>query len=1189
MSVGKKQVIQNFVVADIVTCQGILGMDFLTQNRGKVDIEKKTLKLGKVKIWLKSNLDNGISRVQLLESINISPYTEAFVQCYLDRPCFLERGIVEPAKFLKGRKLLLAKTLVDPQNQVILSLVNLGEKPVKLDSETVIGMIYPVDSVCTLVPDCEHEKDTIEIPEHLKPLLENVSENLNVHQRSELKTLVGNYRDIFKDPEGSLGQTDFVLHEIDTGNARPIKLPLRRVPLKQREVIEDELNKMLQENIIEPSDSPWSSNICLVTKKDGSLRFCVDFRKLNQVTRKDAYPLPRIDDTLDTLTNSQWFSTLDLASGYWQIKMHPKDKPKTAFATHKGLFQFNVLPFGLSNGPASFQRLMGKVLGHLNWYKCLCYLDDVIVFGHNFETALANLESVFSCLRQANLKLKPSKCVLFQEQVQFLGHVVSKDGVQCDPAKIDAVKTWPRPENKSEVKSFLGLIGYYRRFVPNFSLKAYPLNFLTRSKSKFKWDERCEDSFNILKECLISAPILAFPNESDTFVLDTDASGESVGAVLSQIQSGEERVIAYASKTLNKSQQNYCTTKRELLAVVSFVRLFRHYLTGRKFILRTDHAPLLWLKNFKDPEGMYARWITILENFDFESQYRAGYKHRNADGLSRIPDRKCKNPDCMECVPQNSVDLTYTQGENHESCKPHHVDAIETELQPSGIRDRELPNWLGAWETEEISEMQLRDPGIKQILLWKLDGRTVPPGNEKHSLCEAAKSLCTDWEMLHVSDNVLYLKGYNHVGVQISRLVTPSEIRDVIFKNLHASRTGGHLGRDRMIEAIRRRFYWYKQNEDIKLWCEQCDMCARGKPGPGLGKSSLKQFQASAPMQVVAVDIVGPLPITDKNNEYIIVFGDYYTKWKEVFAVPNHSAMTVAEKLVTEVFCRFGCPEQIHSDQGREFESELFSCICNLLDIQKTRTTPYRPQSDGLVERFNRTLIQMLSICAEENFYNWDEHLPYLLMAYRSTEHSSTKCTPNLLMLGREINYPLDLMVGLPPEQRQVRCSVQYAQWMQSVFNKSFDLAHSQLGKAAKRQKKGYDKNLKPRKFEIGNWVWRWYPPKAGMKLGLGWTGPYLVVGIISEVTCSIQKSPQSPKVNVHIDHLKIYKGTHVPMSWLANHLPNIPEVLEDSEVTPDILEGPDVVNPQEQEVIGANVNQTRRGRVVKPRQIYSP
>ena len=259
MSVGKKQVIQNFVVADIVTCQGILGMDFLTQNRGKVDIEKKTLKLGKVKIWLKSNLDNGISRVQLLESINISPYTEAFVQCYLDRPCFLERGIVEPAKFLKGRKLLLAKTLVDPQNQVILSLVNLGEKPVKLDSETVIGMMYPVDSVCTLVPDCEHEKDTIEIPEHLKPLLENVSENLNVHQRSELKTLVGNYRDIFKDPEGSLGQTDFVLHEIDTGNARPIKLPLRRVPLKQREVIEDELNKMLQENIIEPSDSPLFS------------------------------------------------------------------------------------------------------------------------------------------------------------------------------------------------------------------------------------------------------------------------------------------------------------------------------------------------------------------------------------------------------------------------------------------------------------------------------------------------------------------------------------------------------------------------------------------------------------------------------------------------------------------------------------------------------------------------------------------------------------------------------------------------------------------------------------------------------------------------------------------------------------------------------------------------------------------
>lgn len=1052
LTIGSKEYTQNFIVADLKEFKGIIGMDFLGSHQGKVDIDKKTLKLGKSKVWLKSNPTAGITRVKLVENVSIPPCSEMFVSCAVDRPCFLEEGLVEPVRFLKGRKLLLAKSLVNPQCKIVLSFINMGEKPVNLKSDTIVGKIYPVEKVCLATHENMFD-ESFEVPDHLKPLIENASENLTESERGELKNLIVEFGDIFKEPEGPLGQTDLVLHEIDTGGEKPVKLPPRRLPQRQKEIIDKELDKMLRDNIIEPSESPWSSHICLVTKKDGSLRFCVDFRKLNQITRKDAYPLPRIDDTLDTLTNSKWFSTLDLASGYWQIRMHPRDKPKTAFATHRGLFQFNVLPFGLSNGPSSFQRLMERVLGHLNWHKCLCYLDDVIVFGQDFKTSLSNLRSVFSCFREANLKLKPSKCVLFKQEVTFLGHIVSKVGVKCDPSKIEAVKSWPTPENKSEVKSFLGLIGYYRRFVPDFSLKAYPLNLLTRAKSKFKWDERCEDSFNILKQCLVNAPILAFPTENDTFVLDTDASNEGMGAVLSQIQDGEEKVIAYASKTFNKAQQNYCTTKRELLAVVNFVRLFRHYLIGRKFVLRTDHAPLLWLKNFKDPEGMYARWITILENYDFELKYRAGSKHKNADALSRVPDRKCKRLDCPQCVPnfdqspaidsvvQNSCVKTSSDSSPEIS---FNVNTITASSDIASSREREIPNWLDVWNKEEISEMQLKDPGIKQILIWKLDGRTVPPGNEIRSLNEEARAVCGQWKNLVVLDGLLYLKGNNSLGLPFSRLVAPREIRDVVFKHLHTNRTGGHLGRDRIIEAIRRRFYWPKQNDDVKRWCQECDLCARGKPGPGLGKSPLKQFHASAPMQIVAVDIVGPLPITDRNNEYIIVLGDYYTKWKEAFAVPNHSAITVADKLVTEVFCKLGCPEQIHTDQGREFESQLFSCICDLLGIQKTRTNPYRPQSDGLVERFNRTLIQMLSICVNENYHSWDEHLPFLLMAYRSTEHNSTKCTPNLLMLGREVNCPLDLMFGLPPDQRQNKCTVEYAEWIQLVFNKSFELAHCQ-------------------------------------------------------------------------------------------------------------------------------------------------
>lgn len=370
LTIGSKEYTQHFIVADIKEFKGIIGMNFLGSHQGKVDIDKKTLKLGKSKVWLKSNPTAGITRVKLVENVSIPPCSEMLVSCAVDRPCFLEEGLVEPVKFLKGRKLLLAKSLVNPQCKIVLSFINMGEKPVNLKSDTIVGKIYPVEKVCLATHENMFDEN-FEVPDHLKPLIENASENLTESERGELKNLIVEFGDIFKEPEGPLGQTDLVLHEIDTGGEKPVKLPPRRLPQKQKEIIDKELDKMLKDNIIEPSDSPWSSHICLVTKKDGSLRFCVDFRKLNQITRKDAYPLPRIDDTLDTLTNSKWFSTLDLASGYWQIRMHPRDKPKTAFATHRGLFQFNVLPFGLSNGPSSLRRLMERVLGHLSWHKCL--------------------------------------------------------------------------------------------------------------------------------------------------------------------------------------------------------------------------------------------------------------------------------------------------------------------------------------------------------------------------------------------------------------------------------------------------------------------------------------------------------------------------------------------------------------------------------------------------------------------------------------------------------------------------------------------------------------------------------------------------------------------------------------------------------------------------------------------------
>ena len=375
---------------------------------------------------------------------------------------------------------------------------------------------------------------------------------------------------------------------------------------------------MLTGGQIEPSDSPWASPVVLVTKKDGLTRFCVDYRWLNSLTVKDAYPLPRIDDSLRLLGNQQWFSMMDLASGYWQVAMSPEAKRKAAFVTNEGLFQFRVMPFGLCNAPATFERFMDRVLCGMRWSRCLVYLDDVISFGKSVPEALMRLEEVLARLSDFGLQLKAKKCTFMQTEVAFLGHIVSRTGLACDPEKLSAVRNWHAPNRVNAVRQFVGFVGYYRRFVRNFAELADPLVALTRKGVPFVWGSEQQKAFDALMACLLSAPILGFPTEEDRFVLDTDASLFAIGGVLSQIQNEEEVVIAYASRSLRISQRSYCTTRREMLAVVV----------------------------------MCTRWYLLLGQFSVTFEYRPGSLHSNADGMSRQCGQ-CRRPDC----PVSATDL----------------------------------------------------------------------------------------------------------------------------------------------------------------------------------------------------------------------------------------------------------------------------------------------------------------------------------------------------------------------------------------------------------------------------------------------------------------------------------------------------------------------------------------------------
>ncbi|GBM51458.1 Retrovirus-related Pol polyprotein from transposon 297 [Araneus ventricosus] len=458
-------------------------------------------------------------------------------------------------------------------------VLNLNNKPKILDKGDVIATCEPVVDIVARPPEFSGAQ-------HLPSTLENF-QILNEEQRTAVRKLLNEFQNLFSTCDADVGRCNMTQHRINTGDHPPIKQYPRRLPLSRKEEADHLVKEMVDNGIIEESSGPWASPIVLVKKKDGSTRFCVDYRKLNEITKKDSYPLPRIDDTLDALNGSQWFTTLDLKSGYWQVEIQPEDKEKTAFTTGQGLWQFKVMPFGLCNAPATFERLMETVLRGLTSEACLVYLDDIIIVGRTFQEHLNNIP----------------------------------DGVKTDPEKTKAVVDWPKIVH--DLRSFLGLCTYYRRFVRNFSAIARPLHKLTDSRPNFNWTEECEKSFNSLKQALITSPVLTYPRTDKEFILDTDASNEGIGAVLSQKIGNEECVIAYFSKSLGKPERN-CVTRKELLAIVKSIEHFHYYLYGRKFLLRTDHASLRWLLNFREPEGQIARWIQRLQEYDFEIQHRKG-------------------------------------------------------------------------------------------------------------------------------------------------------------------------------------------------------------------------------------------------------------------------------------------------------------------------------------------------------------------------------------------------------------------------------------------------------------------------------------------------------------------------------------------------------------------------------------
>ena len=1125
----------DIIVADTDN-QGMLGLDFMLQHDAVINVAGGKLTIGRRVVAAEcKQVQRSASRVTLAETVVVPAGHRMLLPGRIGGGVLAEgQWMIGPLSHTPGNKAIaVARTLVDGQkNKVPFEVMNPTTEDILLYKGTHVALAFPAEVVDDVQP-LGFEKTvtsermnrvglTAELPPELGRMVDEIGDSVSQGEKRAIKQMLHRKRSAFMLEGDPLGKTDLVHHEIHTTTQVPIKQPARRFPIHQREEGEKQVKEMLEKGLIEPSESPWASPVVLVKKKDGSTRFCIDYRRLNDVTIKDAYPLPRIDDSLDALSGADCFSTLDLASGYWQVGLADDARQKSAFVTNSGLYQFTVMPFGLSNAPSTFERLMERVLSGLQWQICLVYLDDVIVFSRGVSQHISRLEEVLERIMAAGLRLKPKKCHLFQTRVGYLGHVVSGEGISTDPEKIKAVEDWKVPKDLHDVRSFLGLCSYYRRFIKDFSSIAKPLTQLTEKERDFVWGTAQEEAWLDLKRRLVNAPILAYPDPQLSFILDTDASGFGIGGVLSQVQDGEERVIAYGSRTLTKEERRYCVTRRELLSVVYFVKQFRHYLYGRKFLVRTDHGALRWLLNFKDPQGQVARWIEVLDTYHFDIQHRPGVRHGNADALSRGPCRQCGRED--EVQVQTKV-VTRAQARKEESQKPAEDPAPSRVIIP----------WIGAGSLhlDSIRRAQHKDPVLSQLFAWKQQG-CRPAWGDVSAAGLSLKAYWAQWESVREEDGVLYREFVLEGKKTRRQILVPTSLQGEVFAQLHAAVTGGHMGVRRTLANIRARFYWVKLKEDVMDRCRRCSSCAARKPPTKKKKAPLKKYVMGLPLERVALDILGPLPLTAQGNRYVLVMSDYFTKWVEAVALPDQEAKTTADAFVTHFVTKFGVPMFLHTDQGRNFESKLFKEMGRLLGVKKTRTTAYRPQSDGLVERFNRTLATMVTAYASEHQRTWDKYLPMLTMAYRSTPHESSGLSPNQLMFGREINLPVDIMIGRPPVTEEVD-QHEYAAELRERLEDAYAQARENLEHAAERQKLYYDVKTSGGHYKPGDAVWMLNKDRRkGVcpKLQKRWKGPALVEERLNDVTYRLRLTPESRKVT-HFDLLKPYTDDDLP-AWMG-------------------------------------------------------
>lgn len=820
------------------------------------------------------------------------------------------------------------------------------------------------------------------------------------HQRSLMDETISKFKEL---GSGPLGCTPLMEHTILTGNALPIKQRGYPVSPHVQERMGKELKRMFELDVIERSFSPWSSPVVLVKKKDGRDRLCVDSRKLNSVTERDSYPLPRVQEILDRLGKTNFLSKIDLKDAFWQIPLSEDSKAKTAFSVPgHGLFQFKRLPFGLHNAAQCLQRLMNTVFGSTD-HKIFVYLDDLVIASSTFEEHLDTLNFVLERLIYANLTINFEKSVFCCGSLAYLGYMIDKTGLHTDPAKVEAIINFPLPRTYTEMKRFIGLTSWYRRFVKDFSTIAAPLHELTKGKKKGKlleWNPVAHEAFVNLKNCLVAGPVLATPDFTQRFFIHCDASKYGVGAVL--CQGVEEHPIAFASRKFRGAEIRYATPEQECLAAVFAIDKFRQYIEGYEFTVITDCSALQQVFRKENPPGRLARWAMYLSQFKFNIIHRKGTSNVVPDVLSRTVN---------------------------------HLDLIE--FEPLGTDE---------WYIKMLSKVGLNPTRFK------------------------------DWT---ITDGKLYYKLSPSI-FKVSKLenrpwclVLPESARKSALKECHDSPIASHMGVKKTKAKVLERYYWPGAAKDVENYVKSCEICKVVKHPNSKRKGLMGKFkEATQPFQMISLDLMGPLPRSTKQNAWLLVVTDWFTKMPMLFPLRQATATKIVSLVENNIFLLFGVPEIVIADNGKQFTGREFTNLINKYAIKKMWfNSRYHPQNNP-TERVNKTIGQALRAYVGANHRTWDANIPYIGLALRTAVNEITGFTPFYLNFARQFTYSgtdYDSYLNRPDPKESFANRVAFVEEFKTIFK---DVS-ARIKNAYSKNKRLYDRNKSDVTFNEGDTVYK--------------------------------------------------------------------------------------------------------------------